>query len=476
MNCTKLMDCCSSLLIPFFYIYIMRYLLSALLLSVLTPATAQDSLIFRKLNDEIMLHGTCYENLRVLSKTIGHRLSGSPQAEKAVVWAEKALTEAGADRVYRQPVDVPHWVRGKEWLKVKFNNSKDGFKEIPMLSLGNSEGTGGKTLEAPIIIANNFEEFEKIPASEVEGKIVFFNYRFRQDLPHTFEGYGDAGPYRWKGPSIASAKGAAGVIIRSVSTGMDDYPHTGSMRYADDVKPIPAIAIGNISADLLEQEMKKGGVTAQIMSECRMIGTAKSYNVIGEIKGSVYPDKIIVVGGHLDSWDVGDGSHDDGAGCVQSIEVIRALKAANIRPRYTVRAVMFMNEENGLKGGLAYNDSAVANKEEHILAIESDAGGFSPRGFGLAMTDAQRRQIKAYRQLFLPYGVYDFEHTDGGADISPLLRRGVPGAGLRPDPQRYFDLHHTPNDVFEQVNHRELKMGAVALSQMVYLVSQYGLK
>lgn len=436
---------------------------------------AQDSAMFRRINDDIMLHGNCYEDLRVLSKNIGHRLSGSPQAEKAVVWAQKALEAAGADKVWLQPVDVPHWVRGKESLKLKFAGSND-YKEVNMLSLGNAVGTDGKVLEAPIIIANNFEEFEKIPAKDVKGKIVFFNYRFRQDLPHTFEGYGDAGPYRWRGPSVASAKGAAGLIIRSVSTGLDDFPHTGAMRYADTVKPIPAIAIGNTTADLLEQELRRGTVQAQIMSECKMLGTVRSFNVIGEITGSVHPDKYIVVGGHLDSWDVGDGAHDDGAGCVQSIEVIRTLKALNIKPRYSVRAVMFMNEENGLKGGLAYNDSALARKEEHILAIESDAGGFSPRGFGLAMDEAKRRYIRTYRHLFLPYGVYDFEREEGGADISPLQRRGVPCAGLRPDPQRYFDLHHTPNDVFEQVNHRELKLGAVALTQLVYLTSKYGLK
>lgn len=441
------------------------------------PATViaqSDSANFRKLSDEVMLHGTCYENLRVLCKTIGHRLSGSPQAEKAVEWAQKAMTDAGADRVWLQPVDVPHWVRGKEYLKLQTNQGR--YKEVPMLSLGNAVGTDGKVLEADIIMVNSFEEYHKIPAEKIKGKLVFFNYRFRQDICNTFEGYGDVGPYRWRGPSLASAKGAVGVIIRSVSTGLDDYPHTGSIRYADTVKPIPAVAIGNTSADELEKALKTGTVRAQLMAECKMLGTARSYNVIGEIKGSVYPDKIVVVGGHLDSWDVGEGAHDDGAGCVQSIEVIRALKATKIQPRYTVRAVMFMNEENGLKGGFTYNDSALANNEEHILAIETDAGGFSPRGFGLAMTNAQRKQITAYRHLFLPYGVYDFEHDEGGADISPLQKRGVPCAGLRPDPQRYFDLHHTPNDVFEQVNHRELKMGAVALTQLVYLASKYGIK
>lgn len=461
---------------PIFYIYQMRKsILSLAVFALSFSASANDdSLAFRNISNEIMLRGTCYENLRVLCKTIGHRLSGSPQAEQAVEWAQKALAEAGADRVWLQPVDVPHWVRGKEYLKLKFPFANE-YRDVRMLSLGNAVGTDGKVLEAPIIIANSFEEFDKIPAAKVKGKIVFFNYRFRQDLVHTFEGYGDAGPYRWRGPNVASAKGAAGVIIRSVSTGLDDVPHTGAMRYADTVKPIPAVAIGNTTADLLEQELRKGEVRAQLMSECRMLGTVRSFNVVGEITGSSQPNKYIVVGGHLDSWDVGDGAHDDGAGCVQSIEVIRTLKALGIKPRYTVRAVLFMNEENGLKGGLAYNDSALARKEEHILAIESDAGGFSPRGFGMEMDEARARHLRNYRHLFLPYGVYDFDHEGGGADISPLQRRGVPCMGLHPDPQRYFDLHHTPSDVFEQINHRELKLGAVAMTQMVYLVSKYGL-
>lgn len=452
----------------------LKLLASALLISTNIYAQS-DSMVMRQLSDNIMLQGTCYEDLRVLCKQIGHRLSGSPQAAKAVEWGQKAMTAAGADKVWLQAVDVPHWVRGKERLALRFEGEKN-FKDVKVLSIGNTEGTDGKVLEAPVVIVKSIEDLQLMNKDDVKGKIVFFNYRFRQDLVNTFEGYGDAGKYRWLAPNIASGYGAAGVIIRSVSTGADDEPHTGSMRYADTVKPIPAVAIGNHTADALEQACIKGNVTAQIQSDCKMLGTARSYNVIGEIKGSTYPDKIVLVGGHLDSWDVGEGAHDDGAGCVQSIEVIRALKAAGIRPKYTVRAVLFMNEENGLKGGFAYADSAKANKETHIFAIETDAGGFSPRGFCLEMKPEQRVQITQYKNLFLPYGIYDFEQVHGGADIIPLQRQGVPVGGLIPDPQRYFDLHHTHADVFEQVNHRELKLGAVALSQLVYLVSKYGLR
>lgn len=435
---------------------------------------AQDSVMVRKISDEIMLRGTCYENLRVLCKTVGHRLSGSSAAAQAVTWGEAAMKQAGADRVWLQPVKVPHWVRGKENLRLKFGSAQ--AVEVPVLSIGNTVGTDGKLLEAEIVMVNNIEEFNKLSKDQVKNKIVYFNYRFRQDLLETFEGYGDAGKYRWTAPNMASAKGAAGVIIRSVSTGEDDYPHTGSMRYADSVKKIPAVAIGNESADMLEKEYVAGQTKAMLSSECKMLEDVLSYNVIGEIKGSEHPEEIIVVGGHLDSWDVGEGAHDDGAGCVQSIEVIRALKASGIKPKRTIRAVLFMNEENGLKGGIAYADSAKAKKEKHILAIETDAGGFSPRGFGLNMEVGKKKQIQRFRDIFLPYGVYDFEGDEGGADISPLSKDGVPTSGLRPDSQRYFDYHHTAADVFEAVNHRELKLGAVSLSALVYLVSEYGLK
>lgn len=436
-------------------------------------AQAQDSVTFRKISDQIMLRGKCYEDLRVLCKTIGHRLSGSPQADKAVTWGEKALREAGADKVWLQPVEVPYWVRGKESLKLKFGNQE--WQQIPMLSLGNTIGTNGKVLEAQIVMVEDFEAFKKLTPQEVSGKIIYFNHRFPQELVNTFDGYGVAGAYRWSAPNMAAAKGAAAVIIRSVSTGADDAPHTGSLRYADSIKPIPAVAIGNNSADRLEQQCKKGSVRAQLQSECKMMGTKPSFNVIGELTGTRYPEQIVLVGGHLDSWDVGEGAHDDGAGCVQSIEVIRSLKALNMRPKRSIRVVLFMNEENGLKGGLAYADSSKANNENHIFALESDAGGFSPRGLGLDMSAEKRKYLQSFRHLFLPYGVYDFEQEHGGADISPLKKAGVPVSGLIPDAQRYFDYHHTPQDVFEAVNHRELKLGAVAMTQLIWLVSEYGL-
>lgn len=435
---------------------------------------ANDSAVLRQISDNILLHGTCYENLRTLCKDIGHRLSGSPEAAAAVAWGAQALKDAGADTVWLQPVYVPQWVRGKESLQLR-TGSKGIFRDVPVSSLGNSHGTNGKLLEAPVVMVQDFEALERLPDDAVKGKIVFFNYRFRQDFVITFHGYSDAVKYRSQGPNRASARGAAGVIIRSVSTAQDDIPHTGMTAYADSVQPIPAVAIGNTTADDLEAACKNGDAFIRLQSECRMEEPVLSWNVIGEIRGATYPDEIIVAGGHLDSWDVGEGAHDDGAGCVQSIEVIRTLKALDIQPKRTIRAVLFMNEENGVKGGYAYADSAKARGEMHIFAIESDAGGFTPRGIGMHMPETKKQKIRSYAPLFFDYGIYDFSREGGGVDIRPLQQQGVPVAGLTPDSQRYFDLHHAASDTFETVNHRELKLGAVAITGLVYLVSEHGL-
>lgn len=441
-----------------------------------TPGASfqDDSVMFRKIANEIMVHGNCYNDLRVLCKTVGHRISGSPEAAKAVAWGEKAMKQAGADKVWLQACDVPYWYRGKESLELKTDGK---YKKVDALSLGNSEGTCGKTLEATVLMVYNFDEFNKLTDDQVKGKIVFFNYRFRQDFIFTFQGYGDAVKYRGNGANVAVQKGAVGVIIRSMSTGEDDFPHTGGMYYKDTTKRIPEMALGNKTADMLEAACKKGSVMAKMTSECHMMPkTVRSYNVIGEIKGTETPERIITVGGHLDSWDVGEGANDDGAGCVQSIEVIRAFKALGIRPKCTIRAVLFMNEENGQKGGQAYADSAINKHENHVIAIETDAGGFSPRGIGMEMDKEFKQRILSYKELFLPYGVYDFTREEGGSDISPIHEKlKVPVAGLIPDTQRYFDLHHTNNDVFENVNHRELKLGAAVLAQFIWLISEHGL-
>ena len=458
-----------------------RLLLSAaaLLPALGALAGTPDSTLLHRISDEVLLRGQCYNNLRVLCKTVGHRLSGSPAAANAVQWGKAALEAAGADSVWLQPVMVPVWVRGAESLKI---DTGGGLKAVSMLSLGNSEGTKGKLLTGTVVLVNNFEELAKLTDAEVRGKILFFNYRWRQDMINTMQAYGDAGPYRWRAPNLAAARGAAGVIIRSLSSGEDDAPHTGSMRYADTVQKIPAVAVGNRTADALERACRRNkGVKMQLVSNCTLKGEAMSYNVIGQINGSENRDEIVIAGGHLDSWDVGEGAHDDGAGCVQSIEMIRTLKALGLKPKRTVRAVLFMNEENGVRGGNAYADSAIANGQKHIFALETDEGGFAPRGFGFEFpkestgAEAQRARLMQLAGCMQFMNLHSFDRKGSGTDIEPLQKSGTVLCGLLPDPQRYFDLHHTRQDVFEAVNHRELKLGAAAIAGMIWMVSENGL-
>ncbi|MCP1300705.1 M20/M25/M40 family metallo-hydrolase [Chryseobacterium sp. S0630] len=429
----------------------------------------EDSIQFRKISTEILNNGKGYTELRELTKNIGHRLSGSEAYEKSVKWAEQKLRDAGADKVWLQEVMIPVWVRGKESLNIQTSNGK--WKSLKMLSLGNSEGTGGKDVSGEIIMVKSMEEYEKLPAEKVKDKIVFFNYAFSQSFIETFKAYGDAAKYRTTAASLTAKKGGKFAIVRSLSSAFDDVPHTGAMRYEDKVSKIPAVAIGSTTADELEALLKSQKVTAKLNSNCGMKGEKLSHSVIGEITGKK-DQSVIVVGGHLDSWDVGEGAHDDGAGIVQSIEVLRTFKKLGIPNNHTIRVVCFANEENGVKGGIQYGKSVKEKNEKHLFAIETDAGGFAPRGIALDMDDTKRNQIKSWSNLFLPYGVYNFEERFSGTDLYPLHDMGIPAAELMPDSQRYFDIHHTEEDTFEKVNRRELLLGATALTQIIYMIDK----
>jgi len=450
----------------------MKKILSTAFLFLSLAAFAQsqeDSLQFSRISAEILNKGKAHHELCELTKNIGHRLSGSEAYEKSVQWAAQKLRAAGADKVWLQEVMIPVWKRGRESLQIKVANGQ--WKTLTMLSLGNSEGTGGKDVSGEMIMVKSFAEYEKLTADQVKGKIVFFNYPFSQSYVHTFKAYGDAAAYRPTAASLTAQKGGKFAIVRSLSSAFDDIPHTGSMRYKDGVEKIPAVAIGNTAADDLENLLQSQKITAKLNSHCGMKGEKLSHSVIGEITGKK-DQSVIVVGGHLDSWDVGEGAHDDGAGIVQSIEVLRTFKNLGLKNNHTIRVVCFANEENGLKGGQQYGKTVKESGEKHLFALESDAGGFSPRGFALEMDDAKISQIKSWSPLFLPYGVYDFEGRHSGADIHPLQDIGVPGAGLVPDSQRYFDIHHTEEDTFEKVNRRELLLGAVVMTQMIYMIDK----
>lgn len=432
--------------------------------------TNADSVQFKNISDEMLVNGTAYESLRDLTQNIGHRLSGSAAYEKSVDWAVLKLKEAGADKVWKEEVMVPVWERGKESLQIKEGNGK--WKSLRMLSLGNSEGTKGKDVEAEIVFVKNKEEFDKLPDAAVKGKIIFFNYAFNQKFIMTGQAYGDANIYRRAIASWAGKRGAKAVIIRSLSSAFDDVPHTGMMRYeADDMAKIPAVAIGPKSADELENTLKTQKVFAKLNSNATMRGEKLTHSVIGEITGNK-GKSVIVVGGHLDSWDVGEGAQDDGAGIVQSIEVLRTFKKLGIKNNHTIRVVCFANEENGVKGGNQYAENIKKNNEKHLFAIESDGGGFTPRGIGLVMSPEKRQQVQSWRKLFLPYGVHNFEIQYAGTDIEPMEPLGVPLAELIPDSQRYFEIHHSEEDTFDKVNRRELLLGAAVMGQLIYMVDK----
>ena len=430
-----------------------------------------DSIQIKKIADEVMRNSTAYKNLRTLCKDIGPRLSGSSNAMKAVYAGKKMLEVAGADTVYLQPCVVPYWVRGaKEEGYVIINGLKE---KIKLTSLGNSEGTNGKMLNADIVEIKKMSDFS---TANVKGKIVLINIEMNPTYIKTNRAYGESGVGRRAGPSLAAKHGAIAVMVRSLASNEDDHPHTGATAYNDSFPKIPAVAISTQMANKISNVLQSGkAVKAMIKSNCKMMGTANSFNVIGELRGAQFPEQIITVGGHLDSWDLAEGAHDDGTGVVQSIEIIRSLKAQGIKPLRTIRAVLFMNEENGGGGSKAYLQNAKQKTEQHIFALESDAGGFTPRGFNLEMAPQKEQRVKEWAPLFYPYGVYDFKEKGSGADIGPLREIGTALAGLQTDSQRYFDIHHAETDVFEAVSKRELDLGTLNMAAFIWLVSEYGL-
>ena len=439
--------------------------------------------MIRRIADEILINSKAYDNLRHLTKQIGARLAGSPGMVKAEQWGFRTMQESGAEKTWLQECVVPHWIRdGKDEAGIIFFQATvNGIgktkmeRKLDVIALGNSIGTGPKGIVDNVVLVNSFDDLET-KKDLVNGKIVFYNYKFNPTYVNTFLAYRDAAQYRSQGPSRAAKYGAIAVIVRSMSHSTDNNPHTGATRYDSAYAMIPAVAIGLRDADFLSNRLSKEKISVYIKTNGKFLPDTIGHNVIGELKGSEFPDEIITVGGHVDSWDNCEGAHDDGAGCVQAIEMLRAFKATGYKPKRTIRFVLFANEENGLKGGAKYAEEAKAKSEKHIFALESDAGGFTPRGFGFTISDEQYNKIIKWRELIAPYGAGDFVRGGGGADIGPLNKAfGTPVAGLNPDTQRYFDIHHARNDVFENVNKRELELGAVNMAALIYLVDQYGL-
>jgi len=439
----------------------------------LSSEQRKDSSAIKKIFNSVLKEGKSYEWLRDLTQNIGGRLSGSPEAAEAVVWGEKLMNQIGLDSVWLQPVMVPHWVRGE---KESASYTSNGIqKKVPICALGFSIPTPEKGISASVIEVQTLEEAVAL-GNKMTGKIVFFNRPFDDTLLNTFSAYGGCVDQRVQGAAICGKFGAKGVIVRSMTNSIDDFPHTGTMTYNDlpRAQYIPAAAISSKAANALSTDLKKNpNLKFFFKQSCQTLPDAPSYNVVGEITGTETPENIFVVGGHLDSWDLGEGAHDDGTGIVQSLEVAYLFKKNKIRPKNTIRIVFFMNEENGTRGAKKYAALAKTNNENHIGGIESDAGGHTPRGFSIQANTANTKLLQSWKKLLGPYGLHDLDAGGSGADIAPLQGENVTLVGYRPDSQRYFDYHHTSRDTFDKVNKRELALGSASIASLVYLMDKY---
>lgn len=425
---------------------------------------------FRKISDEIMTNGTAYNNLGELTKGIGPRFSATAGYAKAAEWAEKKFKEIGINMIWRQEAKAPVWIRGKESLQIKAGNGD--WKNIRMLSFGNSEGTGGKDLTGEIVLINSTSELNAMSVGQLRDKIVFVNVPMDPKIINTSDSYLQTAKSKLISASVIAKTGAKALIIRSLTTANDDTPHAKMIYYEpDDKVKIPALSIGVKSADELEKTLKKQKVTAKINMNAESKGDTTNPNIIAEIGGKK-DSKVIVLGAQLDSWDVGEGAVDDGTGVVQCIEVLRTLKALGYENNHTIRVVLYANSENGGQGREMYAAYVKKKDEKHVFALGTDAGGYSPRGFSLDMSPQRRRLVYPWKEYFLPYGVYDFDQTEAIQDISPLKKLDIPLAELVVDTQRYFDYHHSEQDTFDKVNKRELLLGAVAITQMIFMVDK----
>ncbi|MEM0995115.1 MAG: M28 family peptidase [Bacteroidota bacterium] len=461
---------------------IIRFILFCLFFWSTLLLTAQseeaDAFYIRKIYDVALTEGKSYEWLTYLSTRIGGRLSGTPQAAAAVEYTRQMMDTMQLDRVYLQDCIVPHWERGEQEEVRIVNSNAVGSMDLKAVALGNSTGTGEFGITGEVVEVKSLDEVDALGTAGVAGKIVFYNRPMDAKQLNTFAAYGGAVGQRVYGASRAAKYGAIGVLVRSMTTRLDDVPHTGTIVVEEGVASVPALSISTNDAELLSRLLQKENIQVYMRNHSRMLAPKPSHNVIGEIKGSEFPDEIILVGGHLDAWDIGQGAHDDGAGCVQAMDVLQLMNRLGYQPKRTIRAVMFMNEENGQAGAIAYRDASMAAKEFHLAAIESDRGGFTPRGFTCDghedIFEEKFKKLAVWSDLLSPYGL-SFKKGGSGADISRLKPQKGMLFGFLPDSQRYFDYHHTAIDRIEAVNKRELELGVAAMMSLVYLIDQHGL-
>lgn len=444
-----------------------------------TGSLDAEAFLVKSIYETALRDGMCYRWLTDLSLNIGHRLSGSEGAAAAVAYTRDILDTLHLDSVWLQPCMVPRWVRGETEVVNIMNSPSVGTRSLNALALGNSVGSGKDGVAGEVLQVLSLDALREMPEDLVSGRIVFFNRPMDESLVNSFHAYGRTVDQRWAGPRLAAQKGAVAAVVRSMTTALDQHPHTGSTDFDPYGHNIPAVAISTLDAELLANLLRTETVTMFIRTTCAMLDSVESFNVIGEIRGSEKPDEIILVGGHLDSWDAGHGAHDDGSGCVQSMDVLYLIRKLGYVPRRTIRCVLFMNEENGLMGATAYAAASNAAKEFHLAAIESDAGGFRPLGFGCSaegeLQERYLRMLGEWWHLLEPYTMA-LSPGGGGADIGPLRSQGGMLFGLRPDSQRYFDYHHTHEDTIDKVHPRELKLGVAAMTALVVLLDKFAVR
>lgn len=436
-------------------------------LATLSPMPSADPVL--AMRDRGLTDLYAFDLLRELTSG-GSRLSGSEGAAKAVAWGEATMRRMGFENVRLVPCTVPHWVRGD-----RESATIVGGDSLSVAALGGSDGTPAGGITAEVIEVGSLAEAAKL-GERAKGKIVFFNGPFDAKQTSTFAMYGGAVGQRVNGASTVSPFGAVAVLVRSMTLAVDDEPHTGAMRYAADAPRIPAAALSLIAANRLSKAVKTGSTRVRLELSCENLPDAPSASVVGELRGSQWPQEVIVMGGHLDSWDLGVGAHDDGAGIVQSLDALRLIKEVAGRPKRTVRVVLFMNEENGGRGADAYAFGVKMSGEKHVAGIESDSGGFMPRAFNTSLKAGQDAKLRSWLPSFASLGIERFTlGGGGGADVAPLGPLGAALFGLTPDNQRYFDYHHSRNDTLDKVNPRELQMGAIALATLAWKISEEGL-
>ena len=413
----------------------------------------------RRIIDESRASTFAWDRLAELADTFGSRLSGSENLDAAIRWAADQMRRDGLDNVRLDPVKVPHWVRGAEYLEI----IAPGRHPLAMLGLGNSVGTPADGVEGALLVVRNFQELDAA-GEAVRGRIVLFNVPFTT--------YGETVVYRTDAASRAAAKGAVATLVRAVGPPGLRTPHTGMLRYADGQPKIPAAAVSAEDADRLQRMQNRGTqVRLRLRMEAKFLPDADSFNVIGELRGRERPEEIVVVSGHFDSWDVGTGATDDGAGCVVSWEAARLLKKLGLRPRRTIRVVLFTNEENGLRGGLDYRDRYRHQLANHVLMFESDSGVFKPTGFGFTGSDSARHTIKEIATLLEEIGAHTIGASGSEADIGPSVQAaGIPALSLDVA-GNYFLIHHTPADTVDKIDPRDMSTAAAAIAVMAYVVA-----